>query len=89
MRVRELGQSIHIKKFQLFFQRTSVPPAMRSAEVPFTAVTKIYEALAKVEIRLKQPQHMFSNTCQNPAAKKLCSLFLCRPCPADHTDKLQ
>lgn len=54
-----------------------MPPAMRSAEVPFTAATKIYEALAKAEIRLKQPQHRFSNACQSAIVKNLCSLFLC------------
>lgn len=40
MRARELGHSIHINKFQLFFHRTSVPPAMRSAEVPFAGAGK-------------------------------------------------
>lgn len=54
-RARELGQSAHINKFQLFFHRTSVPPATRAAEVPFAGAKKIYEALAKVEILLEQP----------------------------------
>lgn len=47
-----MGQSIHIKRFQLFFHRTSVPPAVRSAEVPFAGATKIHGALEKVEIFL-------------------------------------
>jgi len=88
-----LGQPIHIKKFQLFFHRISVPPATRSAEVPFIGATRIYKVSTKVEIHLKQTQHMSSDACQSPAVKNLCSLFLRCPCPAelwsaDHTDGL-
>lgn len=42
-----------------------MPPAIGSAEVPFTGATTIYEALAKVQIRFKQPNR-FSDARQSP-----------------------